>query len=73
LYGELRPGDTFTCDNTTEALWMIVGVEEMPEKEGWFRIHWTYLEDVEYGVYEEERDGMTYVEDDWPLIQRGPL
>jgi hypothetical protein len=52
---------------------MIVGVEEMPEKEGWVRISWTYLEEVGYGVYEEERDGMTCVEDDWPLIQRGPL
>jgi hypothetical protein len=73
LYKDLRPGDTFTCDNTTETLWMVVGVEEIPEKEGWIRMFWTYLEEPAYGVYEEERDGSKPVEDEWPLLQRGPL
>ncbi len=73
LYGDLRPGDTFTSVSITEALWMVVGVEEMPEKEGWIKMSWTYLEDPAYGVYEEERDGQTPVEDEWPLVQRGPL
>lgn len=73
LYGELRPGDTFETDGISEALWMVVGVEVIPEKEGWIRMFWTYLEEPSYGVYEEDRDGRLPVEDEWPLVQRGPL
>jgi hypothetical protein len=72
LYGDLRPGDIFISDNIDEALWMVVGVEEMPERDGWIKMYWTYLEEPGYGVYEEERAAETRVEEEWPLIQRGP-
>jgi hypothetical protein len=72
LYSELRPGDTFTIGADGGDLWMVVGVDAMPEKEGWIRMSWVYPGDPQYGVYTEERDGQKSLEDIWPLVQRGP-